>query len=320
MTAPKDFAIGAVSRLTGISQHTLRIWERRYGIEPSRRSGGGRRLYSGDDVERLTVLKALVDRGDRIGKIAAENTNTLRERLEAFADHSRTRNQLATGTRDLAVFGETFASALQESPLSGSRVVLAESDFGRFQADIALSAPDVLLLELPFVNPETLATVANLQQAAGTNEVLVIYGFGRTDSIDQLVSLGIKVLRAPANRYAIARLLGLDPETPPQAPDENANSIQREALTTMQAPARKLSQQALQRLGKVATTVECECPHHLVDLVRNLSAFEQYSRQCQNSNAEDAALHAYLHVTTANARALMEDALIRAAEADGIEY
>ncbi|MGB5622548.1 MAG: MerR family transcriptional regulator, partial [Gammaproteobacteria bacterium] len=77
---------------------------------------------------------------------------------------------------------------------------------------------------------------------------------------------------------------------------------------------------ALQRLARVTTTVECECPHHLVDLVRNLTAFEVYSRQCRNRNEQDAALHAYLHVTTARARAMIEDALIRTAAAEGIVY
>ena len=87
-----------------------------------------------------------------------------------------------------------------------------------------------------------------------------------------------------------------------------------------QVPPRRLSAQALQRLARVTTTVECECPHHLVDLVRSLTSFELYSRQRRNRNEKDAALHAYLHVTTARARAMIEDALIRTADAEGIDY
>lgn len=87
-----------------------------------------------------------------------------------------------------------------------------------------------------------------------------------------------------------------------------------------EAPPRRLSAQALQRLARVKSTVECECPHHLVDLVRNLTAFEVYSLQCRNRNEKDAALHAYLQLTTAQALAMIEDALIRTAAAAGIEF
>jgi hypothetical protein len=75
----------------------------------------------------------------------------------------------------------------------------------------------------------------------------------------------------------------------------------------------------LQKLAGATGTVACECPRHLVDIVRGLTAFEIYSEQCLNRSDQDAALHAYLHDVTAQARSMMEAALIRAAEADGIE-
>jgi hypothetical protein len=56
-----------------------------------------------------------------------------------------------------------------------------------------------------------------------------------------------------------------------------------------------------------------------VQLVNSLAAFEQYSRECENRNAEDAALHAFLHAATAQARAIMEAALARVVEAEGLE-
>ena len=49
-------------------------------------------------------------------------------------------------------------------------------------------------------------------------------------------------------------------------------------------------------------------------------AFEIYSSQCANRDDEDAALHRYLHQTTAQARSLIEIALERVAEAEGIDY
>ena len=66
--------------------------------------------------------------------------------------------------------------------------------------------------------------------------------------------------------------------------------------------------------------MDCECPKHLVQLVSDLSAFEVYSDRCANRDDEDAALHRYLHRTTAEARALVESALEKLADAEGLSY
>jgi hypothetical protein len=56
-----------------------------------------------------------------------------------------------------------------------------------------------------------------------------------------------------------------------------------------------------------------------VQLVTSLVAFETYSRECENRNADDAALHAFLNVATARARSMLEAALARVVEAEGID-
>lgn len=57
------FNIGAVSRLTGLSMATLRAWERRYGFPQSKRTEGGHRLYSEQDVLKLRWVKARIQEG-----------------------------------------------------------------------------------------------------------------------------------------------------------------------------------------------------------------------------------------------------------------
>ena len=51
--------ISAAARLSGVSVHTLRKWEQRYGAVVPRRTEGGERVYSRIDVERLGLLKRL---------------------------------------------------------------------------------------------------------------------------------------------------------------------------------------------------------------------------------------------------------------------
>jgi len=62
--------IKTVSVLTGISTETLRAWERRYGTVSPSRDHKGRRLYSQEDVERLTLLANATQQGFTISKIA----------------------------------------------------------------------------------------------------------------------------------------------------------------------------------------------------------------------------------------------------------
>ena len=51
-----------------------------------------------------------------------------------------------------------------------------------------------------------------------------------------------------------------------------------------------------------------------------LTSFERYSEQCENRNEDDASLHRDLHYTAAHARSSLEQALIRVAQAEGIQY
>jgi DNA-binding transcriptional MerR regulator len=55
-TPQSRYSIAAVSKLTGISCHTLRVWERRYGFPAPERSGSGHRRYSRRQVELLCRL------------------------------------------------------------------------------------------------------------------------------------------------------------------------------------------------------------------------------------------------------------------------
>jgi DNA-binding transcriptional MerR regulator len=57
------YGIGAVAKLTGLTDHTIRVWERRYAAVVTTRAPNGRRQYTESDVEKLGLLKSLTDRG-----------------------------------------------------------------------------------------------------------------------------------------------------------------------------------------------------------------------------------------------------------------
>ncbi|MBL8260199.1 MAG: MerR family transcriptional regulator [Candidatus Competibacteraceae bacterium] len=57
--------IAAVERHTGLSKDVLRVWERRYGFPKPDRDAGGDRFYPDEQVERLQLIKRLLDQGHR---------------------------------------------------------------------------------------------------------------------------------------------------------------------------------------------------------------------------------------------------------------
>lgn len=72
-----SLSVKVVSRLSGVSPHTLRAWERRYGVVEPRRSPTGRRIYSMADVEKLSLLHKLTQLGHAIGNLAPLNMKEL---------------------------------------------------------------------------------------------------------------------------------------------------------------------------------------------------------------------------------------------------
>jgi DNA-binding transcriptional MerR regulator/methylmalonyl-CoA mutase cobalamin-binding subunit len=66
-----SYTIKAVAERTGLSAHTIRAWERRYGALEPNRTGTNRRSYTEEDVRRLQQLKQGVQAGHSIGMIAA---------------------------------------------------------------------------------------------------------------------------------------------------------------------------------------------------------------------------------------------------------
>lgn len=75
---PGWFSIAAVERDTGLGKDTLRVWERRYGFPAPRRDALGERCYPDEQVEKLRVLKRLLDAGHRPGRVVSLGLAELR--------------------------------------------------------------------------------------------------------------------------------------------------------------------------------------------------------------------------------------------------
>ena len=72
------YPINYVARQTGLSAHTIRIWERRYEAVVPTRTNTKHRQYSEKDIERLSLLYQVSGLGYKISKIAKLPNETLR--------------------------------------------------------------------------------------------------------------------------------------------------------------------------------------------------------------------------------------------------
>jgi DNA-binding transcriptional MerR regulator/methylmalonyl-CoA mutase cobalamin-binding subunit len=71
MSTSTNFSIAAVERETRLSKDVLRVWERRYGFPQPVRDANGERCYPAEQVDRLRLMKRLMDQGHRPGSLAA---------------------------------------------------------------------------------------------------------------------------------------------------------------------------------------------------------------------------------------------------------
>lgn len=115
----RRFRIEEVRRETGVPKETLRAWERRYAFPHPGRDQARERLYSQGDIDKLKLLKKLVDRGYRPSVIVGHSQEELRALLiesEARLPHPRDSQRI-----------EPLLRALKAHDVSALRNELRES-------------------------------------------------------------------------------------------------------------------------------------------------------------------------------------------------
>ena len=308
---PSALKIGAVARITGVTVHTLRKWEDRYGAVEPTRTEGGKRIYSRTDLERLALIKRLADAGLSLPGIARLPLADLEKQWQevssaAASGSARTRSRVR-----VAVVGEPMVAQSAE-PSGVLNVVASGADIDRVAAALAGTPVDMLLIECPTLQQDTQAAVAAAMQRLRAGAALVVYRFAATSALAALHAAGIATLRGPVDAGELERATidlvhehGLQSDPVPADDEEYI------------APPR-LAPELIARIARSAPKVRCECPRHLAEIIVGLRAFERYSAECEDRNPEDQALHHYLWRCAATARALFEDAIEMVARAEGI--
>ena len=310
-----EYKIGAVAKVTGIGSETLRAWERRYQAVLPKRSEAGDRIYSREDLNKLFLLKNLVDAGNAIGTIAHLSIPELKQKW-----HNRTAliaqkqvGQFGTDfdpgqTCRVLLLGEEFPLRIMDglADFRELEVVAHVSSIKQWILNHQDASAQVVIIERPTINDETRALVRQLLRETSVWHVIVLYGFGSQQDVNSLQGSQVSAIRSSIDVYELARLC-ID------RAGGDAKSVSAVSSATVydeeSIPARRYSNKQLDELSRHSSLLQCECPQHLSDLIKSLVAFEIYSAECENKNSDDAKVHAFLHATTAQSRAILEDAL-----------
>jgi len=305
-----QYRIGAACRLTGLSQHVLRVWEKRYGVVDPARSESQRRLYRESDIRRLSLLKALVDRGQAIGTIAELDNNQLEQRLQQSTATMQPRQPAAKPS--LALFGETLIATREACESSEIFQLLGHFDeVSASGTQRQASRLDIAVVEWPSLHPESAVEATRLANRLNARLLILVYDYASRSALQRLQSDRITALRSPLDIAALEAVVAwrFGYVTAREDSLENPVGI---------IPSRQYSDRELAHLAAQSPAIACECPMHLAQLITSLVRFEMYSAECESRNSDDAALHSYLHNTTSRARSMMERALARVVELENL--
>ncbi len=126
--------IKVVAQRTGLSPHLIRVWEKRYATIRPERSGGNQRLYSDTDIERLALLKRVVDAGHSIRTVASLETSQLRNLADSvsrpaviFPSGADAGPAMRTPSKDPAAFIESAFAAVSALDSGGLERALEDA-------------------------------------------------------------------------------------------------------------------------------------------------------------------------------------------------
>lgn len=320
---------GAVAHMLRMPVATLRVWERRYGLTQPSLSPGGQRLYSADDVRRLALVKQLTDLGHAIGSLAPLDMLALQG---VVATHTHALAATRKGERPdtahlpparawrLAVIGAALGGRLQRPALLrriGRPVVLLGPFDDAAQAAAALQRSDLdaLLIHAPHLHEGWLASIEAAAPAFAGVPKAVLYGFAADPVCEALATEQTALLREPQPDAVVAQWLA-SLSSKAAAASQPAQDHVWPAAEPL--PPRRWDDAALAEFSGLSSTIACECPRHVAELLVQLSHFETYSAECEHRSSTDAELHAYLGRAAAASRSRFEAALEHVALHEGI--
>ena len=303
------FTIGMVARRTRIHPETLRVWERRYEMIVPGRSETGRRLYSEQDIQKITLVKQLTDLGHSVGGLAKLSVDALKEQLAQAMGNARA-GQGERPVQSRLVFASDASRKRWARELLMYEDIVMDSSPHTMAESTDQAEAGVLILDMPTLDADTPLKVQQSLRDNHCSHAIVICQFGTKADMQALergavVCLKGAVTAADIHRACISLHMESGLSVPVHKPE-------------ISVKPRRFTADQLSRVAAMSSTIACECPNHLAELIVSLTAFEQYSSECANRNDNDAQMHAQLNQSACLARSVLEESLVRLMAFEGI--
>jgi len=284
------YRIGTVASLTGISVERLRAWERRYDLNPAKKSGKTR-FYSKDQLDRLKIIKHLIDQGQPISSLATLSMQQLRTRIDEQPSEPVL---LSLHAPKVGLVGPNLVMLEQQAQKShGRRRLDVVSRWANMEAFIeeqnSTDNPQILILQLPVLSTQAIDIARNIYPKA---KIVVLYQFATADKISAVQHSGSPTLKWPVSWREIEHTAISEAGLPGRAGRTVPRRYSDEELIAIAAQSEDPT----------------HCPEYLIDAINQLNAFSSYAEDCGRHAAEGTQ---YLRVQAdaSQARAQLELAL-----------
>ena len=229
--------------------------------------------------------------------------------------------------RFIAIGSQTH-NLLEDAQLLGNNaeIVYSANDVNSWDTDTNTQQCDLVVIECNTVFPETVQSIKEKTRSSGASMAIVIYQYTQESARGMMARASlITPLRAPIESNDLKYVCEADlamasiRNSPIDVLQYDDEEVSTEEEDKSLVPDRLYSEEVLNRIAKISTSIDCECPHHMAHLLKSLNAFEDYCKMCESRNEEDVILHALLHRKTAHARSIMENALTVLADVENFD-
>lgn len=284
------YRIGTVASLTGISVERLRAWERRYDLSPAHKAGKTR-FYSKPQLERLKLIKHLIDLGQPISSLADLSDEQLVERI---AEQTAEPVVLSMHAPRVGLVGPNLVMLEQQAQRTQQRqrieVVSRWANMEAFIADVdATDDPQVMILQLPVLSPQPIEIAEEIFPEA---KVIVVYQFATAEMVSKIQERGSPTLKWPVTWAEI---------------EHHSISAGAGPLRAGRNAPRRFSDEELIAIAAQSAD-PTHCPEYLIEAINQLNAFAAYAEDCSRQ-AVTPETYVSVQIDASQARAQLELAL-----------
>ena len=285
------YRIGTVASLTGISVERLRAWERRYDLSPAHKAGKTR-FYSRSQLDRLKLIKHLIDRGQPISSLASLNTEQLLARIDEDEAPGR---QIEVAHRPrVGLIGPnllTLEHQAGQQPRDLRLDVIARwANMDAFMAEQGgVEEPQVVILQNPVLSQQPIDLIT---EVFPNTRIVAIYQFASANTVSAIQNDGTPTLKWPVGWSEIEHTAIVELGLPGKATSTVPRRFSDEELIAIAAE----------------TEDPTNCVQYLIEAVHQLNGFNLYADDAAHA-ADWAGPYTQLGIEASQARHVLENAL-----------